>query len=165
MSTAIDRVLDRQRAARMLRQDGGAEDRRRLEKEHQLELGSVVLRFVRSIGEAGSWEAFQLYAGLGEHSDVPIYKYKRRVGDWVGYDSFYLTSEGGLVYETLVPGSDGVRIKRVDLDTLEGFLNVDLRALEGLHGEILQEGFWDRLATKLANWGKPGYENVWRNTP
>jgi len=44
----------------------------------------------------------------------------------------------------------------------EGFLVIDLRAVEALYDDLMMNGFRDKVAFKHAHDGKPGYENVWR---
>ena len=160
MDNAVDRALARQRAARRLKEAGT--DERRLREEHLLDMGSVVLGSIRELSEAGPQEAFRLHAGLDEDEEILIHRCKERVKDEVGHNSFYLTVEGDLIYETTLRGPDGLCSKRVDLDHLEDFLNVDLGSLESLYEEVTRDGFLDRLVFRLANWSKPGYEDVWK---
>jgi hypothetical protein len=154
--SAVDRVLARNR----LRIKFG--NNKALHEERISGLGSVVLGRLREVSKGSALNSFRLYAGLSESGELLIHRGR------VGSDpegkcySFFLAEEGTLIHESTVMGSEGAELQRILLGTPRDFLLVNSKAVEAIYEDLMRDEFWDRLADKHANWGKPGYENVWR---
>ena len=158
MSSAVDRALARRRWRRRLKPNPKYDSYKR----QLVGLGSVVLGRLQKDTEDGALEAFRLYSGLGECGEILIQS--SRIGTESEGDccSFYLTEDARLICESAMMGPDSLIVKRVELECPEDFLSINPRVVEALYEDLMNDGFWDRVAFKHSRLGKPGYENVWK---
>ena len=155
-STAVDRALTRRRRRRFEPSHSDDSNQQRL-----IGLGSVVLGRLRGECKSEALEAFRLYAGLGESGEILIQRREFVENHEKSITSFYLTEDVELICKHAKVTSDGTVVQKIELDSPEDFLRINSEAVEAIYGDLMKEGFWDRVAFKHSHQGKPGYENVW----